>query len=354
MAWLLLATAGVAVLRLTPFGLETARPLAAARARAPIAMADFEFEFAGDDNAKKPPAASPPRKQRARPMVWKTQRPGQPLPLPLTQEAANREADDELEAVVAAAAAVTEDDVAAQTAVAAAAAAAPAWPGRMGATDSAVISAPSSSVSTLGDRRKVTSDSPLEAVDVVFNGGKKPTRAALAKAAAVAAEAAIRAPSPAVAKRATMRAVAAATTTTAEPRAAAPAAVAPLATTAAPTQAAAAAPTAMPPTPIGATAVRSPTAAPPAATAATTVVDAPSGAAAPGFADVDSSSAAAAPTAEYTIPSFARPPPPRIAPLKLRKLKPSKIRKGDFIVHASYGIGRFDGVFEGLMRKGEK
>mmetsp|Transcript_31408 Transcript_31408/g.98457 ORF Transcript_31408/g.98457 Transcript_31408/m.98457 type:complete len:576 (-) Transcript_31408:63-1790(-) len=40
--------------------------------------------------------------------------------------------------------------------------------------------------------------------------------------------------------------------------------------------------------------------------------------------------------------------------MDLVPLKPSKIRKGDFVVHSAYGIGRFDGVFEGLMRRGER
>ena len=49
------------------------------------------------------------------------------------------------------------------------------------------------------------------------------------------------------------------------------------------------------------------------------------------------------------------PPTSRLAArMDLVPLKPSKIRKGDFVVHSAYGIGRFDGVFEGLMRRGER
>ncbi len=35
--------------------------------------------------------------------------------------------------------------------------------------------------------------------------------------------------------------------------------------------------------------------------------------------------------------------------LTLPPLKPSKIRRGDYVVHTSYGVGLFEGVFEGIM-----
>lgn len=47
----------------------------------------------------------------------------------------------------------------------------------------------------------------------------------------------------------------------------------------------------------------------------------------------------------------AAPPPSPPAGLKplltdnMPKLKPSKIRRGDFIVHSAYGVGRFEGVY---------
>ena len=50
-----------------------------------------------------------------------------------------------------------------------------------------------------------------------------------------------------------------------------------------------------------------------------------------------------APPLPSELPSFARPNAPAATPLPLRKLKPSKIRAGDFIVHSAYGIGRFEG-----------
>ena len=52
-------------------------------------------------------------------------------------------------------------------------------------------------------------------------------------------------------------------------------------------------------------------------------------------------------------PALTRAPPALLtvtetapAPLALPKLKPSKIRRGDYIVHQDYGIGRFEGLHQ--------
>ena len=58
--------------------------------------------------------------------------------------------------------------------------------------------------------------------------------------------------------------------------------------------------------------------------------------------------AAAAPAPIASTPST--PSTPDSGGLALAKLKPSRIRRGDYVVHQSYGVGRFEGVHQMLQK----
>jgi hypothetical protein len=245
--------------------------------------AGFEFDFADDDDDEEPPRPPSRRAAVGRPTAVRraARRPAEEF-----------EADMDMDAVVAAAAAVAGEDAPAQQR-----APAPAWPSKMGSTRSAIQNSPSSSAGVLGMRAARAADFPVLA-DSVYSGQKR-SRHDMTKTAAAAAEAAINKPLP-------------------PPRSHAPATRRAASAAPAPAQAG-------PPPLTGAVA--------PAAAAAAAHVFKPA-VGAPG------ASQPAASAGEAQLASFVRPRPP---PLRLKALKPSKIRKGDFVVHSAYGIGKFEG-----------